>query len=190
MKKSLNLIPRKRKTTGHIKRSLLVWASALIVGAFGIGSHLISLNRNAIAQQEKVFAAEQEFKHFRTMQTNIEHLRERVDFINLLAMTSERIAAPQPALTLLATISQAASKTSNLSVRKMDLKRLPSDDPEQVHDGFELVLTGVAENNLEVAKFAANLGKSGRFLQVELKSTKETVLAGKPVQAYELECSY
>lgn len=191
MKKYLNLMPVGERNAINVNKAICIWSLGALLCAVFVGFSCYSLNVKGNALQQKVLAAEQEFRMAKAVESTFAELEEKLVHCQNVALASSQVNDQQPVLTLMGTLSSAvAENAEQLCVQNFDLKRLPAEDESAINSGSKLILKGVATESLAIARFAASLEKSRRFLKVELKSTSKTALVGKEAYTYELECIF
>lgn len=85
-------------------------------------------------------------------------------------------------------VAQEASKI--VASRRESTAAVNASNTEQTRQRTELLLTGVAQDDLALSRFIETLRMNGVFTDVELKSSREVTRNERPVREYELRCAF
>lgn len=180
MKSHLNLLPKSSRNYQYVKTSLIAWGLITIVAGSAM---VIGIQR----EKSRVSQTSQELTMLRQKLVPVKHVANEIAKLEseIANRGTEsnfdcRALESHPTVALLGTIGQSA--TSEICVRSLNQFRTGGQ--------FKLLVTGIGVNNSAIALFAAGLERSGKFHEVNLKSTVEEMIAGKSAQRYEIECTY
>jgi len=219
MKTHLNLLPwrcRQRQMARlRLRQWLLPWGAAL--GAVAV-LFLIQGSRHQAARA-RAEQLEEQCIPVDKLQEEIRGLRERAGALTRRESMLKPLEEPRPALTLLAMVSRSAEKCEGqLRVEKLVLRpageagkaaaapasvpALPGPAggdtkaaataplPARPASTSLVTITGIALDNLAVARFVVSLRQTGAFDRVDLKSSEEKAPTGQHVCSYTIECAY
>jgi hypothetical protein len=205
MKNHINLLPfefrRRQLIRARVGQSCVVAGSAVIAIAVVLWSQHVSLR----ALRGEATRLDLQCEPLR--QTTLENSRieQRVqELTNRQSLLSE-IESTQKTLSLIGIVSRSARRGgSRVQVRQFSVQRIRSvsnnppaasikedvkSENDAQHPQMKLTLSGVAMDDLAVAKFVVALREDGVFNVVELKSSLEGGAGDHMFRQYQIECT-
>ena len=192
MKNELNLLTGTVSQLGFVKKWLTIWCVASGLAA-GVLTYLtLEQNVRVTDSVNEVRNLEQKLVPVKHVSGQIGGLKKKLLELHNQQLINADLSSSQPTVTLLGTVSLAATDAS-IQISSLTLDPVETDASTQSnndHREFKLNLAGVAEDNISLARFAADLRDSDCFDDVQLKSTVPKQLRNGLVRRYEIECQY
>ncbi|QDU40141.1 hypothetical protein Mal4_44960 [Maioricimonas rarisocia] len=199
----MNLLPLPLQKKLLIRRRLTQWG--IVWGVCGVTALVVALvwsNRHSDSKATLAVLTDQ-VTPVRKLEAENEQMLEQInDIVARQSLLGDLDSAERP-LTLVGIVSHSAASTkSRLQVQRFTMHRqeiTPTDakatpgntakKPETIVQ-TTLELSGVALDDLAVARFISALRETGVFVRVELKSSLSTQVADNPAKEYLVRCTF
>ena len=192
MKNKLNLLTGQVSQLGYVKKGLTFWCVASGLAAGVLMWLTLEQNVRVTDSVNEVRNLEQKLVPVKYVSGQIGGLKKKLLELHKQQLINADLSSNQPTVTLLGTVSLAATDSA-IQISSLTLDPLETDVSKSIDDDprkFTLKLAGVAEDNISLARFAADLRNSNCFADVQLKSTVPEQLKHGLVRRYEIECHY
>ncbi|HUG71559.1 MAG TPA: PilN domain-containing protein [Pirellulaceae bacterium] len=187
MKTHLNLMPMQYRRGHLILRRLKQW-SVLWLLAAGI-TMLLGWTQwsHYQAGAAKLVSLEMRYQPIAAMKRDVTGLREKIDELQRRESLALSLVDERSMLGLVGLLSQGRQACEGrISIGELTLNRLG----ESGSATSVLTLTGIAADDLAVARFTRALREANAFTGVDLKSTGNAFVGTLEARTYTLECTF
>lgn len=203
----VNLMTSESRCRCLIRRHVARWGRVVLLLAMLSGVCWWSVQDDLKDAEVRLAQLNQRAELFRTQLATNAKAREKMKQAQHRRELFERLASPHEPLQLVGIVSASSReqdgriRVDSFSVRLVESQPYParpvaakqqvnseSGTPEiQRHS---LVIAGVADDDQSLSQFITALRKANVFVDVELKSSSEVLLATTPVRKYQVHCAF
>lgn len=192
MKSRMNLLSEALQEKQRARRALRRWRQVCFILILGLAAWTCLEYRNLNALAVERDALERQFAPIKYAKSNIKRISQKCEQLRSKEQFAIALSNDTPALHILQAIESAAARCQGeLFLQEVVYLGLSGrvNAATSSRPPSTLLLRGLGENNLAIAKFAAALRDSGLFSGVALAASESQELDGKAVQAFELNCT-
>jgi hypothetical protein len=187
MKTHLNLMPMRYRRGQLIRRRLKQWSVLWLLAA----GATVLLGWTQWSQYQagaaKLASLRTRYEPIEAMKGEVTGLREKIDALQRRESLALSLADERSMLGLVGLLSQARKTCEGrISIGQLSLNR----NENSQSAACVLTLSGVAADDLAVARFTTALREADAFVGVDLKSTGSTAVGTVEARTYTLECTF
>lgn len=187
MKTHLNLLPMRYRRGQLIRRRLKQWCALWVLA--GVASVLLGWTQWAQYQAgaAKLTSLKIRYEPIEAMKGEVVGLQEKIDALQRRESLALSLADERSMLGLVGLLSDARQACEGrISIGHLSLQR--QGDSQSATS--VLTLSGVALDDIAVARFTSALREAKAFVGVDLKSTGSTTVGAIEARTYTMECTF
>ncbi len=187
MKTHLNLMPMRYRRGQLVSRRLKQWSVLWLLAAGATVLLGWTQWTQYQASAAKLASLQIRYEPIEAMKSDVTGLREKIDALQRRESLALSLADERSMLGLVGLLSQATQACEGrISIGQL---RLDRNEDSQAATSV-LTLSGVAADDLAVARFTSALRGANAFTGVDLKSTGSTSVGTLEARSYLLECTF
>lgn len=210
MSECINLLPAEFQQRDLLRTRIMQWSAAWIVTAILMGGGALWKLSSGAALRQRAHNLEQQCAPLRGLIRENQQIKDRLAEISgrqSLFAELDRAQRPLQVLGIISHSAQAADK--RIHVERLEWLPAPQPavlKPASAHPAAttatpakpltlteqrtRLVLTGLATDDIAVARFITGLRSVGVFHKVDLQSSSRVSVTGNLVRRYEIDCVF